>query len=65
MIRTEIELDIPHDPAEREARHVTGGWDRWYAALPTDLKRRLSIHDFKRLGDVFRDAFDIPKTVRP
>lgn len=61
----EIELDIPHDPAEREAVRITGGWDRWYAALPDDLKRRLSIHDFKRLGDCFRDAFTIPETTWP
>jgi hypothetical protein len=34
-------------------------WDRWYASLPDDLRRRLSIHDFKRLGDCFKAAFNI------
>lgn len=63
--RTEIELDIPKTAEEREARRITGGWDRWYASLPDDLKRRLSIHDFKRLGDSFRDAFHIPETTWP
>jgi hypothetical protein len=31
-------------------------WDSWYESLPSDLKRRLSIHDFQRLGNVFKDA---------
>jgi hypothetical protein len=61
----EIELDIPETAAGREAAALTGGWDRYYARLPDDLKRRLSIDDFKRLGDVFREAFGIPKTTRP
>jgi len=34
-------------------------WDKWYAALPEDLRAKLSIHDFKRLGDSFKAAFDI------
>jgi hypothetical protein len=63
--RTTIELDIPETAEEREARRISGGWDRWYAALPDDLKRRLSIYDFKRLGDCFREAFHIPATVKP
>ena len=63
--KTTVDLDIPHDPVEREAKSVTAGWDRWYAALPDDLRRRLSIHDFKRLGDLFRDAFHIPQTTWP
>jgi hypothetical protein len=61
----EIELDIPETAEEREALRLTGGWDRYYARLPDDLKRRLSIYDFKRLGDVFREAFGIPKPARP
>jgi hypothetical protein len=28
-------------------------WDRWYGSLPCDLRRKLSLHDFKRLGDLF------------
>jgi hypothetical protein len=62
---TTVDLDIPKTAEEREALRITGGWDRYYANLPDDLKRKLSIHDFKRLGDVFREAFDIPKTTRP
>jgi hypothetical protein len=34
-------------------------WDRWYADLPRDLTKRLSLHDFKRLGDCFKQAFQI------
>ena len=59
-----VELDIPHSAEERERQRITGGWDRWYAGLPDDLKRKLSIHDFKRLGDCFRAAFGIPASIR-
>lgn len=38
-------------------------WDRWYASLPDDLRRRLSLHDFKRLGDCFKTAFGIAPIV--
>jgi hypothetical protein len=31
-------------------------WDRWYRTLPDDLKRKMSLHDFKRLGECFRHA---------
>jgi hypothetical protein len=34
-------------------------WDDWYSNLPDDLRKRLSIHDFKRLGDVFKAAFKV------
>jgi len=34
-------------------------WDAWYGSLPDDLKRRLSLHDFKRLGDLFKNVFEI------
>jgi Ni2+-binding GTPase involved in maturation of urease and hydrogenase len=34
-----------------------GHWDAWYAGLPADLKRKLSLHDFKRLGEAFKAAF--------
>lgn len=34
-----------------------GHWDAWYAGLPDDLRRRLSLHDFKRLGEAFKAAF--------
>jgi hypothetical protein len=56
----EIELDIPQTTEERERRILQNSWDRWYATLPDDLKRRLSLDDFKRLGDCFREAFRIP-----
>jgi hypothetical protein len=45
------------------ARHEA--WDRWYATLPEDLKRRLSFHDFRRLGECFRVAFGIQKVQPP
>jgi hypothetical protein len=32
-------------------------WNAWYETLPTDLKTKLSIHDFKRLGDNFYRIF--------
>ena len=31
-------------------------FDRWYRNLPADLTRKLSFHDFKRLGECFRHA---------
>lgn len=34
-----------------------GHWDAWYGGLPADLRRRLSFHDFKRLGEAFKAAF--------
>lgn len=34
-------------------------WDTWYKNLPDDLRRKLSTHDFKRLGDGFKTAFGI------
>ena len=59
MIKT-IDLDIPATAAEREQR-IGQCWDRWYETLPADLRRKLSIHDFHRLGEAFRMAFDIPQ----
>ena len=29
-------------------------FDRWYRALPADLTRKLSFHDFARLGELFK-----------
>lgn len=40
-------------------------WDKWYATLPADLKRRLSIYDFRRLGECFRQAFRIDRIAQP
>lgn len=34
-----------------------GHWDAWYGGLPSDLKRKLALHDFKRLGHAFKAAF--------
>ena len=34
-------------------------WDEWYASFPPRLKARLSIEDFKRLGDLFKQVFNV------
>lgn len=34
-------------------------WDEWYTGLPPRLKLRLSVHDFKLLGDLFKQAFNV------
>ncbi len=34
-------------------------WDEWYASFPSRLKARLSIEDFKQLGDLFKQAFNV------
>jgi hypothetical protein len=59
-----IELNIPATAAEREAARLAA-WDRWYETLPTDLRRKLSLHDFKRLGDCFKEAFGIREVLPP
>lgn len=55
-----VDLDIPATAAEREQRLIEC-WDLWYETLPVDLRRKLSLHDFKRLGETFRMAFGIPR----
>ena len=40
-------------------------WDSWYATLPADLRKKLSLHDFKRLGECFSKAFSVTKTRVP
>jgi hypothetical protein len=55
---TTIELDIPKTAEEREARRIAA-WDKWYATLPDDLRRKLSLNDFKRLGEAFKGAFGL------
>jgi hypothetical protein len=45
--------------ALRRATTPSEQWDAWYASLPDDLRRPLSIHDFKRLGDCFKAAFGV------
>lgn len=52
-------LDMYH-PRVVLVEHNSGTsshWDAWYAGLPSDLTRRLSLHDFKRLGQAFKAAF--------
>ena len=38
---------------------LTKQWNEWYERLPPDLKRRLAVHDFKRLGDLFAEVFNV------
>ena len=53
-------IDLPFTPEEvRDGTVHSEKWDVWYNTLPTDLRRKLSIHDFKRLGDCFKAAFGI------
>ena len=42
---------------EADARDAETGWDLYYNGAPTDIKRKLSLHDFKRLGNLFKAAF--------
>ena len=62
--RYTIDLPIPITAEEREKRRGEA-WDRWYATLPADLTRKLSLHDFKRLGDCFKEAFGIQEILPP
>ena len=55
-----VELDIPKTAAERDQRLIEC-WDRWYETLPVDLRQRMSLHDFKRLGEAFRCAFGVKR----
>ena len=50
-------LEMPHVVLREHCSGSAGFWDAWYATLPTDLKRKLSLHDFKRLGERFKAAF--------
>jgi hypothetical protein len=59
-----VNLDIPAT-AEERAQQRSKAWDRWYATLPADLRRKLSLHDFKRLGDCFKQAFGINEILPP
>jgi len=46
---------------ERELKAVVrkDQWDRWYDSLPADLREKLSLRDFKRLGECFKTAFHV------
>lgn len=46
--------------AREIAQEAREGWDRWYATIPEDILRKLSVHDFNRLGECFKKAFEIP-----
>jgi hypothetical protein len=59
-----IDLPIPLTAEERAQERLTR-WDRWYSTLPPDLRRKLSLHDFKRLGDCFRQAFGVGEVRAP
>ena len=59
MPRSGYFYDLACEHIDRESQARKEEWDRWYATLPADLKRRLSLHDFKRLGDCFKAAFGI------
>ncbi len=48
---------IPSTECLTDPAAIRAFWDAWYRELPEDLRRRLSLHDFKRLGDAFRVAF--------
>ena len=48
-----------HDERELKAAIRKVHWDIWYAGLPADLRAKLSLHDFKRLGECFKAAFRI------
>jgi hypothetical protein len=49
------------DKVERELKAMMrkDQWDRWYEDLPADLRAKLSLRDFKRLGDCFKTAFGV------
>jgi hypothetical protein len=54
-------VNLPWSPEELAAlrQKRTGQWDEWYERLPDDLKRRLSFHDLTRLGDLFKEVFEV------
>lgn len=45
------------EPTQAQINAKIQEWNAWYQTLPTDLRARLSIHDFKRLGDNFYRIF--------
>jgi hypothetical protein len=47
---------LPEEPTS-----AVYAWDRWWRELPDDLRRKLSVHDFRRLGELFRDCFGTQK----
>ena len=55
------ELLMDLDRVERELKSALRKeqWDKWYDSLPADLRSKLSLNDFKRLGDCFKSAFDV------
>ncbi len=53
-----IKADAYRDENERFAKERRQ-WDEWYVSLPPRLKSRLSLEDFKLLGDLFKQAFKV------
>lgn len=49
------------DKVERELKAMVrkDQWDKWYDGIPSDLRAKLSLHDFKRLGECFKAAFSV------
>lgn len=43
----------------RSERMETEQWDRWYNSIPDDIRGKITIYDFKRLGDSFLKIFKI------
>lgn len=52
-------MDLQKAERELKAALRKEQWDKWYAGLPDDLRAKLSLHDFKRLGECFKTAFDL------
>ena len=52
-----VGLSIPKVVLVEHDSGSKGHWDAWYAGLPSDLKRKLSFHDLRRLGELFKAAF--------
>jgi hypothetical protein len=43
----------------RSERLEVDTWDRWYNSLPDDIKGKINMYDFKRLGDSFKKIFKV------
>lgn len=62
---TDLVRDMMDRLREKADNERVESWDRWYSTLPEDLKRKLSVYDFRRLGECFRQAFNIQKVEPP
>ena len=54
-------VTMPWTPTELLALRAkrNSQWDEWYSRLPPELRHKLSVYDFKRLGDLFKEIFEI------